>query len=54
MWASHTGFVSVEAFDFNMLMGFLAMVIIGGLGSILHMRRNGRSWRKHDLDAAAE
>jgi branched-chain amino acid transport system permease protein len=35
LWAWHTGFVSVEAFDFHMLIQFLAMVIIGGLGSVL-------------------
>lgn len=35
LWAYHTGFVSVEAFDFHMLIQYLAMVIIGGLGSIL-------------------
>src|SRR6516164_7745578 len=35
LWAYHTGFVSVEAFDFGMLIQYLAMVIIGGLGSVL-------------------
>jgi branched-chain amino acid transport system permease protein len=35
LWGYHTGFVSIEAFDFHMLIQFLAMVIIGGLGSIL-------------------
>ena len=35
LWAYHTGFVSVEAFDFDMLIQYLAMVIIGGLGSAL-------------------
>ncbi len=35
LWAYHTGFVSAEAFDFNMLIEYLAMVIIGGLGSVL-------------------
>ena len=35
LWAFHTGFVSVEAFDFHMLIQYLAMVIIGGLGSML-------------------
>jgi branched-chain amino acid transport system permease protein len=35
LWAYHTGFVSVEAFDIHMLIQFLAMVIIGGLGSLL-------------------
>jgi len=35
LWAFHTGFVSVEAFDFHMLIQYLAMVIIGGLGSVL-------------------
>ena len=35
LWAYHTGFVSAEAFDFNMLIHYLAMVIIGGLGSLL-------------------
>lgn len=35
LWAYHTGFVSVEAFDFHMLINFLAMVIIGGLGSLI-------------------
>lgn len=33
--AYHTGFVSVEAFDIHLLIQFLAMVIIGGLGSML-------------------
>lgn len=33
-WAYHTGFVSIEAFDIHMLINFLAMVIIGGLGSL--------------------
>jgi branched-chain amino acid transport system permease protein len=33
--AYHTGFVSVEAYDFHMLIQYLAMVIIGGLGSVL-------------------
>src|SRR5262245_65300360 len=35
LWAYHTAFVSVEAFDFDMLIRYLAMVIIGGLGSVL-------------------
>ena len=35
LWAYHTGFVSVEAFDIPMLIQYLAMVIIGGLGSVL-------------------
>jgi branched-chain amino acid transport system permease protein len=35
LWAYHTGFVSVEAFDFHMLIQYLAIVIIGGLGSIV-------------------
>jgi len=35
LWAYHTAFVSVEAFDFGMLIQYLAMVIIGGLGSVL-------------------
>lgn len=35
LWAYHTGFVSVEAFDFDLLTQYLAMVIIGGLGSVL-------------------
>jgi branched-chain amino acid transport system permease protein len=35
LWAYHTGFVSVEAFDIHMLIQYLAMVIIGGLGSVL-------------------
>jgi branched-chain amino acid transport system permease protein len=35
LWAWHTGFVSVEAFDFHMLIQYLAIVIIGGLGSVL-------------------
>ena len=35
LWAYHTGFVSAEAFDFSMLIEYLAMVIIGGLGSVL-------------------
>ena len=44
LWAYHTGFVSVEAFDFHMLIQYLAMVIIGGLGSVLgcHPRRGVR------------
>jgi branched-chain amino acid transport system permease protein len=33
--AWHTGFVSAEAFDFHLLIQYLAMVIIGGLGSVL-------------------
>ena len=35
LWAYHTAFVSVEAFDFDMLIQYLAIVIIGGLGSVL-------------------
>ncbi len=35
LWAYHTGFVSIEAFDVGMLIQYLAMVIIGGLGSNL-------------------
>lgn len=35
LWAYHTGFVSIEAFDFHMLVQYLAIVIIGGLGSII-------------------
>jgi branched-chain amino acid transport system permease protein len=35
LWAYHTGFVSVEAFDFHMPIQYLAIVIIGGLGSIV-------------------
>jgi branched-chain amino acid transport system permease protein len=35
LWAYHTAFVSVESFNFDMLIQYLAMVIIGGLGSIL-------------------
>lgn len=35
LWAYHTAFVSIEAFDIHMLIQFLAMVIIGGLGSVL-------------------
>lgn len=35
LWAYHTGFVSVEAFDIHLLIQYLAMVIIGGLGSML-------------------
>jgi branched-chain amino acid transport system permease protein len=35
LWAYHTAFVSVEAFDFDTLIQYLAMVIIGGLGSVL-------------------
>jgi len=35
LWAYHTAFVSVEAFSFDMLIQYLAMVIIGGLGSVL-------------------
>jgi branched-chain amino acid transport system permease protein len=35
LWAYHTAFVSVEAFDFDLLIQYLAMVIIGGLGSVL-------------------
>jgi ABC-type branched-subunit amino acid transport system permease subunit len=40
------GFVSVEAFDFDMLIQYLAMVIIGGLGSVLGAcpRRGRSSW----------
>jgi branched-chain amino acid transport system permease protein len=33
--AYHTGFVSVEAYDVHLLIQYLAMVIIGGLGSML-------------------
>jgi len=33
--AYHTGFVSVEAFDIHLLIQYLAMVIIGGLGSVV-------------------
>jgi len=33
--AYHTGFVSVDAFDVHLLIQYLAMVIIGGLGSLL-------------------
>lgn len=32
--AYHTGFVSIEAFDFHLLIQYLAIVIIGGLGSV--------------------
>ena len=32
--AYHTGFVSVEAFDIHLLIQYLAMVIIGGMGSM--------------------
>lgn len=35
LWAHYTGFVSVEAFDIHLLIQYLAIVIIGGLGSIL-------------------
>jgi branched-chain amino acid transport system permease protein len=35
LWAYHTAFVSVEAFEFDTLIQYLAMVIIGGLGSVL-------------------
>jgi branched-chain amino acid transport system permease protein len=35
LWAWHTAFVSAEAFDFHLLIQYPAMVIIGGLGSVL-------------------
>lgn len=35
LWAYHTGFVSSEAFDIHLLIQYLAIVIIGGLGSML-------------------
>lgn len=35
LWAYYNGFVSVEAFDIHLLIQYLAMVIIGGLGSVL-------------------
>ena len=33
--APYTGFVSGEAFDLLLSINFLAMIIIGGLGSIM-------------------
>jgi branched-chain amino acid transport system permease protein len=35
LWAHYTGFVSVEAFSFFMTIEYIAMIIIGGVGSIL-------------------
>jgi branched-chain amino acid transport system permease protein len=35
IWAYHRSFVSVEAFGFNVTIEYIAMVIIGGLGSVL-------------------
>lgn len=35
LWAYYNGFVSVEAFDIHLLIQYLAIVIIGGLGSVL-------------------
>jgi branched-chain amino acid transport system permease protein len=35
LWAYYTGFVSVEAFSFFMTIEYIAMIIIGGLGSVL-------------------
>jgi branched-chain amino acid transport system permease protein len=35
LWAYYTGFVSVEAFSFFMTIEYIAMVIIGGVGSVL-------------------
>jgi branched-chain amino acid transport system permease protein len=35
VWAYHRSFVSVEAFGFNTTLEYIAMVIIGGLGSVL-------------------
>jgi branched-chain amino acid transport system permease protein len=35
IWAYQRSFVSVEAFGFNVTIEYLAMVIIGGLGSVL-------------------
>ncbi|MGH2667749.1 MAG: branched-chain amino acid ABC transporter permease, partial [bacterium] len=35
IWAYHRSFVSVEAFGFNVTLEYIAMVIIGGLGSVL-------------------
>ncbi len=35
LWGYYTGFVSVEAFDIHLLIQYLAIVIIGGLGSVL-------------------
>lgn len=35
LWAYYTGFVSVEAFGFFMTIEYIAMIIIGGMGSIL-------------------
>lgn len=34
LWAYYTGFVSVEAFSFFMTIEYIAMIIIGGMGSI--------------------
>ncbi len=35
LWAYYTGFVSVEAFSFFLTIEYIAMIIIGGMGSIL-------------------
>ena len=35
LWAYYTGFVSVEAFGFFMTIEYIAMIIIGGMGSVL-------------------
>ena len=35
LWAYYNGFVSVEAFSFFMTIEYIAMIIIGGMGSIL-------------------
>jgi len=35
LWAYYNGFVSVEAFNFFMTIEYIAMIVIGGMGSIL-------------------
>lgn len=35
LWAYYTGFVSVEAFGFFLTIEYIAMIVIGGMGSIL-------------------
>ena len=35
LWAYYNGFVSIEAFSFFMTIEYIAMIIIGGMGSIL-------------------
>ncbi|MBI3029248.1 MAG: branched-chain amino acid ABC transporter permease, partial [Candidatus Rokubacteria bacterium] len=35
LWAYYLGFVSVEAFSFFLTVEYIAMVVIGGLGSVL-------------------